>query len=96
MENSNSYEIDTKMDHTAKQFQYANISNDQMEFSVFCIENVASKLGISRDEAYQLLIKNKNMLDEYVIPNYEMLHTQDKEYIVDDIIDYMKECGALE
>lgn len=72
------------------------MSNAQVEFSVFCIENVAAKLGISGEVAYQMLTKGKNILDGYIIPNYEMLHTQDKEYIVNDIIDYMKECGVLQ
>ncbi|MDD3253213.1 MAG: DUF3791 domain-containing protein [Lachnospiraceae bacterium] len=78
-----------------KPFRSIELDNNQVEFSVFCIENVAAKLGISGDEAYQLLTKNKDILDEYIIPNYEMLHTQGKEYIVNDIIDYMKECGVL-
>ena len=68
-----------------------DISKNQVEFSVFCIENVAVKLGISGDEVYRLLTKDNDILDE----NYEVLHTQDKEYIVSDIIDYMKECGVL-
>ena len=72
-----------------------DIRKNQVEFSVFCIENVAVKLGISGDEVYRLLTKDNDILDEYIIPNYEVLHTQDKEYIVSDIIDYMKECGVL-
>lgn len=72
-----------------------NIEEDVLEFSVFCIENVAAKLGISGHEAYQLLTKDNDILDEYIIPNYEILHTQDKEYIVNDIIDYLKECEEL-
>lgn len=71
------------------------MSNNQVEFAVFCIENVASKLGIPGDEAYRLLTNNQNILDKYIITNYEILHTQDKEYVVNDIIDYMKECGVL-
>ncbi len=68
---------------------------DIVEFSVFCIENVAVRLGITGDKAYKLLTKDNDILDEYIIPNFEMLHTQDKEYIVNDIIDYMKECEVV-
>ncbi|MGI6500539.1 MAG: DUF3791 domain-containing protein [Anaerostipes sp.] len=78
-----------------KTFRSIELNHNQIEFSIFCIENVAAKLGNSGDEVYQLLTKNKDILDEYIIPNYEILHTQDKEYIVNDIIDYMKECGVL-
>ncbi|MGO5333989.1 DUF3791 domain-containing protein [Enterococcus cecorum] len=33
-------------------------------------------------------------MKEYIIPEYAVLHTQSKEYIVDDIIDVMKEKGV--
>ena len=78
-----------------KTFRNIELDNNQIEFSIFCVENIAVKLGMSGDEVYQLLTEDKDILDEYIIPNYEMLHTQDKEYIVNDIIDYMKECGVL-
>lgn len=71
------------------------MSKNQVEFTVFCIENIAIKLGITGDEVYRLLTTDSDILDEYVIPNYDILHTQDKEYIVNDIMDYMKERGVL-
>lgn len=74
----------------------ADINNkNEIEFAIFCIENVAAKLGIPGDEAYGLLAEKSKILDEYIIPNYEILHTQSKEYIVNDIVDYMEECGVL-
>lgn len=72
-----------------------SMNKDTVEFSVFCIENVAGKLGITGDEAYRLLSENGDILDEYIIPNYEILHTQSKEYIINDIIEYMKEVEIL-
>lgn len=95
------YELQPKYKSTphitcvTEQLQDNGMNNNEVEFSVFCVENVAAKLGLSGDKVYQLLIEDKDILDEYIIPNYEMLHTQDKEYIVNDIIDYMKECGVL-
>jgi hypothetical protein len=72
------------------------ISDKQLEFSVFCIENVADKLGLKGNEVYQILAEKSNLLDEYIIANYEVLHTQSKDYIVEDIIDFMKEEGLVE
>lgn len=69
---------------------------NEVEFAVFCIENVAKKLGVDGKAAYTLLTQEQAILDEYIIPNYEILHTQSKEYIVNDIIEYMHECGVLE
>jgi len=33
-------------------------------------------------------------LNEYIIPEYEILHTQSKDYIINDIIEVMKERGV--
>ena len=30
----------------------------------------------------------------YIVPEYEVLHTQSREYIVDDLLDVMKERGV--
>lgn len=45
---------------------------------------------------YKALTDKSNILDSYIIPEYEILHTQSKDYIVDDIISLMKEKGAIE
>lgn len=66
---------------------------DELEFAVFCIENIAIRLGKSGEEVYRALTDKNNILESYIIPEYEMLHTQSKEYIVDDIISLMAERG---
>ena len=66
-----------------------------MEFTVFCIENVAEQLNRGGEEIYKLLTEKSDILDDYIIPCYETLHTQGKEYIVNDIIDFMREKGLL-
>ncbi len=40
------------------------------------------------------MTEQTDILNEYIIPEYEVLHTQSKEYIVNDIIDIMKERGV--
>ncbi len=72
----------------------AGIKNrEELEFAVFCIENIASRLGKNAEEVYQALAEKSDILNSYIIPEYEMLHTQSKEYIVDDIISLMNERG---
>lgn len=61
---------------------------------VFCIENLAIKLGVDAERVYKALTEKSNILNEYIIPEYEMLHTQSKEYILNDILDVMKKRGA--
>lgn len=65
----------------------------ELEFVVFCIENIAAKLGVDGERVYKGLTEESNILNGYVVPEYEMLHTQSKEYIVDDILDLMNERG---
>lgn len=63
----------------------------ELEFAIFCIENIAFKLNVDAQKVYNALTKQTNILEEYIIPEYEVLHTQSKEYIVEDIIEIMKE-----
>lgn len=62
----------------------------ELEFAIFCIDNVASKLHVDTQKVYAALTQT-DILQEYTIPEYEVLHTQGKDYMVDDIIDIMKE-----
>lgn len=66
------------------------MSDKQIEFSVFCIENVAAQLGKTGTEVFNLLHKS-GLLQNYIFPAYEALHTQSKQYIVDEIISVLKE-----
>ena len=50
-------------------------NSSELEFAVFCIENVAAKLGVDAERVYQAF-------------------TQSREYIVDDLLDLMKERGV--
>ena len=67
----------------------------ELEFAIFCIENIAAKLGVSAEKVYDALTEKSDILNDYIIPEFEILHTQGKEYIVDDIIEVMKERGVL-
>ena len=72
----------------------AKITNtNQLEFAVFCIENIAIRLEKNAEEIYKMLTEESNILSDYIIPEYEVLHTQSKDYIVDDIISLMRERG---
>lgn len=66
----------------------------ELEFAIFCIENVASRLHVDAQNVYVALSEQTNILNNYIIPEYEVLHTQSKDYIVDDIIDVMHERGV--
>ena len=48
----------------------------ELEFAVFCIENVAAKLGVDAERVYRAFTKKSDILNGYIVPEYEMLHTQ--------------------
>ena len=66
----------------------------ELEFAVFCIENVAAKVGVDSEKVYQAFTEKSDILNGYIVPEYEVLHTQSKEYIVDELLDVMKERGV--
>ena len=69
-----------------------NIKNsNELEFVVFCIENVVAKLGVDAERVYQAFTEKSDILNGYIVPEYEVLHTQSREYIVDDLLDVIKE-----
>lgn len=66
----------------------------ELEFVLFCIENIAIKLGIEAQRVYQALTVKSNILHTYIIPEYEPLHTQGKDYIINDILDVLNSKGV--
>lgn len=67
----------------------------ELEFAVFCIENIAIKLNRLPEAIYKKLAIDSNILNEYIVPEYGVLHTQSKEYIINDIIELMQEKGVI-
>lgn len=65
-------------------------STKELEFALFCIDFVARKLAISPDMVYKQL-KESGLLQNYILDNYEMLHTLGKDYLVEEMIILMKE-----
>lgn len=66
-----------------------NITKRATEFVVFCIENTAARLGISGTELF-LELKRTDGINSFLYPSYPALHTQGKEYIVDETIEYLR------
>ena len=66
----------------------------ELEFAIFCIESIAQRLGQSGEKVFYALTSASNILFDYIVPCYETLHTQDKAYIVDDILRIMQERGV--
>ncbi len=69
-------------------------NKQELEFAVFCVENVAAALGKPSGDVYRALSGDNGILHQYIIPSYDVLHTQGKDYIVNDICEVMEERGV--
>lgn len=66
-----------------------------LEFAIFCVESLSEKLNIDAEKIYKILRFDSDILDNYIIACYEPLHSQSKDYIVNDLIEVMKMKGVL-
>jgi len=71
------------------------MNKKELDFAVFCVESVAEHLNMNGSDVYDLLTADSQILDDYIISGYQALHTQGKEYIVNDIVEYMRKEGLL-
>ena len=68
-------------------------NKDELEFVIFCIENLALRLKTGAEHIYTALAESNSFLYDYIVAHYGVLHTQDKEYIINDILEAMDQCG---
>lgn len=67
----------------ARNADSGNITHEQFDFYTYCLENYAIRKQISGMRAW-VIFKESNA-DKYVIDNYDLLHTQGLDYVLDDI-----------
>jgi len=48
------------------------MNRKQLDFAVFCIENVAENLNLNGAEIYHLLAVKSNILDDYIVAYYDV------------------------
>lgn len=63
--------------------QQMEVPKEVFEFNTYCLENYAIRKRISGLRAW--MIFKESGADEYIIDNYDLLHTQGIEYVLDDI-----------
>ena len=65
---------------------------EELRFSIFVIYSLADKWKKTPADVYKIL-NSTGILDNYVISCYDVLRTQGKEYLVEDLTEYVKEKG---
>ena len=57
-----------------------------LAFAASCIESVARRLSVPYREVYARL-KRVGLVDRYILPCYDTLHTMSRENVTDDVIE---------
>lgn len=65
------------------------MNQENYSYIVYMIHACANAWGVSPSEAYGE-IKKSGCLDQYLIPYYDVLHTQGTDYVVNDIEEYIR------
>lgn len=64
-----------------------------VEFVTFAIGSVAEQLGKSPAEIYKLF-KQTDIINGYLVPAYDVLHTFGRQYLTNDLLELMEEKGV--
>ena len=64
-----------------------------MEFVVYLIHACADRWQMTPKQVYQKL-EATDCINEYLVPHYDILHTQGTGYLVDDIQKYLSVRGV--
>lgn len=58
----------------------------KLAFAASCVEGAARKLGVPYIEVYERM-KKVELIDNYILKHYDTLHTESREYLIEDIIE---------
>lgn len=68
------------------------MDENKFSFVVYMIHACADRWNVAPSKVYHAL-KKSGCLDLYLVPNYDILHTQSTNYVVQDIEEYLNERG---
>lgn len=69
-------------------------NKEVLDFVTYIISKLGQFLNMSQREVYRRL-KESGILEDYLIPSYDVLHTFGSRYLMEDLSEYMKEKGVL-
>ncbi|MGN1324828.1 MAG: DUF3791 domain-containing protein [Candidatus Spyradenecus sp.] len=64
----------------------------ELTFVVFMVHLLAAAWGMSPPEAYRLC-KHSGVLDNYLVPHYDVLHSMGANALIEDVTGYIRERG---
>ena len=69
------------------------MNRDSFSFVVYMIHACSGKWNISPSEVYRKL-QSAGCIENYLVPHYDILHTQGTAYVVSDIEEYLELRGV--
>lgn len=68
------------------------LEKKELTFVVFILHALGQHWNMTAPEVYDIL-NSTGILDDYIIKCYDVLHTLGKEYLVEDITEFVREKG---
>ena len=68
------------------------LEKKELTFVVFILHALGQHWNMTTPEVYDIL-NSTGILDDYIIKCYDVLHTFGKEYLVEDITEFVREKG---
>lgn len=68
------------------------LEKKELTFVVFVLHALGQHWNMTTPEVYEIL-NTTGILDDYIIKCYDVLHTLGKEYLVEDITEFVREKG---
>ncbi len=68
------------------------LEKKELTFVVFILYALGEHWNMTTPEVYEIL-NTTGILDDYIIKCYDVLHTLGKEYLVEDITEFVREKG---
>lgn len=68
------------------------LEKKELTFVVFILHALGQHWNMTTPEVYEIL-NSTGILDDYIIKCYDVLHTLGKEYLVEDITEFVREKG---
>lgn len=71
------------------------INEKEMDFVVYCVENLANYISEDSVKVFDLLDENE-LIEGYILKFYDILYTQGKDWIVEDLVEQLEKSGCDE
>ena len=69
------------------------MNKESLSFVVYMIHRCANQWKMSPSKVYQML-ETTGCIQTYLVPHYDVLHTQSSEYVLEDIQQFLQKRGV--